>query len=153
MIFCPRCGKDNEEGNRFCGRCGLEMATAPSPAREEAESVRCYRHRKETTRLRCGRCDRPICTRCARIGPAGPRCPDCARNMTPISWRGIAHDALRTITVPFRGGVYNWYLILLIFVVLGGSLRGCVRCAGPHRGPVEREVSEEGRGQAPEAER
>lgn len=140
MIVCPRCGKENEDGNLYCGRCGIEIATVSAPPQEAGESLFCYKHRKEPTRLRCGRCERPICTRCARIGPAGPRCPDCARVQTPVSFRGVAHDVLRTIRAPFRGGVYSWYLIILILVILGGSLRGCVRCAGPPRTSVERNL-------------
>lgn len=38
----------------------------------------CYKHPKEETGLSCGRCERPICTRCVVIGPAGPRCRECA---------------------------------------------------------------------------
>ncbi len=40
----------------------------------------CGRHRKVKTRLRCGRCERPICTRCTVMAPTGARCPDCASN-------------------------------------------------------------------------
>lgn len=40
--------------------------------------MRCYRHPKEETELCCGKCDRPICTRCMVQGPAGVRCPECA---------------------------------------------------------------------------
>ena len=38
----------------------------------------CYKHPKEETRLSCGRCERPICTRCSIVGPAGVRCRECA---------------------------------------------------------------------------
>ena len=38
----------------------------------------CYKHPKEETRLSCGKCERPICTRCSIVGPAGVRCRECA---------------------------------------------------------------------------
>jgi hypothetical protein len=38
----------------------------------------CARHRKVKTRLRCGRCETPICPKCTKMGPSGARCPDCA---------------------------------------------------------------------------
>lgn len=41
-------------------------------------SMQCYRHPKVETGVSCGKCDRPICTRCMIPGPAGMRCPDCA---------------------------------------------------------------------------
>ncbi|MDQ3813696.1 MAG: hypothetical protein M3347_07070 [Armatimonadota bacterium] len=42
----------------------------------------CARHRKVKTRLRCGRCETPICPKCTRMGPTGARCPDCASHRT-----------------------------------------------------------------------
>ncbi len=56
----------------------------------------CYRHPQVETGLRCNRCNRPICPRCARQTPVGYRCPDCigqvqshytgqARNLNPLS--------------------------------------------------------------------
>lgn len=38
----------------------------------------CARHSKVKTRLRCGRCEKPICAKCTKYGPTGARCPDCA---------------------------------------------------------------------------
>lgn len=40
--------------------------------------MQCYRHPKVETAVSCGKCDRPICTRCMIPGPAGMRCPECA---------------------------------------------------------------------------
>jgi hypothetical protein len=37
----------------------------------------CYRHPKHETWVRCNRCDRPICPKCAVQGPVGFRCRDC----------------------------------------------------------------------------
>ncbi len=39
----------------------------------------CYRHPDRETWVSCGRCDRPICTRCAMQGPVGLRCRDCGK--------------------------------------------------------------------------
>ncbi|MCW5943335.1 MAG: zinc-ribbon domain-containing protein [Fimbriimonadaceae bacterium] len=136
MIVCPRCGKENEDANRYCGRCGIEMATAIAPPAPMEETLYCYRHRREPTLLRCGRCERPICTRCARIGPAGPRCPDCARNQTPVTLRGVAHDVRRTVLTPFRGGPYTWYLLVLVLMMAGGILRGCAMRPRPTPPPT-----------------
>jgi hypothetical protein len=40
----------------------------------------CARHSKVKTRLRCGRCEKPICPKCTVYGPTGARCPTCASN-------------------------------------------------------------------------
>jgi membrane associated rhomboid family serine protease len=52
----------------------------------EAAETYCYNHTKTPTRLRCSRCDRPICGRCAIPASVGQHCPECvaeARRSTP----------------------------------------------------------------------
>src|SRR5438874_1095285 len=39
MLRCPRCGRGNPEGNRFCGRCGAPLGGAPDETREERKVV------------------------------------------------------------------------------------------------------------------
>lgn len=41
--------------------------------------MNCPRHPKVETNLRCGKCDQPICVKCAVPTPVGARCPDCAK--------------------------------------------------------------------------
>ncbi len=40
----------------------------------------CARHKTTQTRLRCGRCEKPICPRCTVMAPTGARCRDCVSN-------------------------------------------------------------------------
>lgn len=42
------------------------------------DQLRCAKHPKEQTNLRCGRCERPICVRCLRYTSVGIRCQECA---------------------------------------------------------------------------
>jgi membrane associated rhomboid family serine protease len=44
---------------------------------EESEETYCYLHPDTPTRLRCTRCDRPICGRCAIPASVGQHCPYC----------------------------------------------------------------------------
>jgi hypothetical protein len=44
----------------------------------------CYRHPAVETGLRCNRCERPICSRCAVHTETGYRCPDCIRGQQKI---------------------------------------------------------------------
>ncbi|MGH2701068.1 MAG: rhomboid family intramembrane serine protease [Actinomycetota bacterium] len=58
----------------------------PGPAVDESEQLYCYGHPKKPTRLRCSRCDRPICGQCAVPASVGQHCPECvaeARRSTP----------------------------------------------------------------------
>lgn len=53
---------------------------------DESEETYCYGHPKTPTRLRCTRCDRPICGRCAIPASVGQHCPECvaeARKSAP----------------------------------------------------------------------
>ena len=56
---------------------------------DEAGALRCYRPPERETYMRCGRCDRPICTKCGLQGPVGFRCRDCGQ---------LAHDRLTSFT-------------------------------------------------------
>lgn len=44
----------------------------------------CADHPDTETRLRCSRCGKPICPRCAVRTPVGMRCPDCAGTRATI---------------------------------------------------------------------
>jgi membrane associated rhomboid family serine protease len=44
---------------------------------DRSEETYCYGHPKTPTRLRCSRCDRPICGRCAIPASVGQQCPEC----------------------------------------------------------------------------
>jgi len=41
----------------------------------------CYRHPDKETSLRCNRCGKPICAKCARRVATGYRCPDCIKSL------------------------------------------------------------------------
>lgn len=54
------------------------MDTArPGPSPEETAESFCYGHPKVPTKLRCSRCGRPICGRCAIPASVGQHCPEC----------------------------------------------------------------------------
>ncbi|MHB0856594.1 MAG: hypothetical protein ACYC5M_03375 [Anaerolineae bacterium] len=55
------------------------MAGSGSNSIDPTESMYCINHPRTETLLRCSRCLRPICTRCAVRAPVGLRCPECAR--------------------------------------------------------------------------
>ena len=53
---------------------------------DETGQTVCYRHSDTPTKLRCSRCDRPICGRCATPASVGQHCPECvaeARQTAP----------------------------------------------------------------------
>jgi membrane associated rhomboid family serine protease len=44
----------------------------------------CYRHPDRETGVSCSNCGRPICPDCMTPTPVGMRCPECARQRTPV---------------------------------------------------------------------
>ncbi len=101
----------------------------------------CYKHPKEETGLSCGKCERPICTRCVVQGPAGIRCRDCASlkgsPLYKVEPQRLA-AAIAVSAVLGLGGVFVYqipYLLLFIAPAYGGFVGDMVlRVAGQKRG-------------------
>jgi membrane associated rhomboid family serine protease len=57
----------------------------------------CYRHPNRETGVSCSNCGNPICPDCMTATPVGMRCPNCARQKTPVrTMRNIAVDPVVT---------------------------------------------------------
>lgn len=48
------------------------------------EKLFCYNHPNRETLLRCSRCERPICDKCAVLTPTGYRCRECIKGQQKI---------------------------------------------------------------------
>ena len=112
---------------------GNVNTTPPIPAEERAEadgSLTCYLHPKTPTGLRCSRCDRPICGRCAIPASVGQHCPNCvaeARKSAPK-----VRSALRaTAPVVFTLLVINVVVWVLQSFVFGYELTARFASFGP----------------------
>ncbi len=86
-------------------------------------AVPCADHPDTETRLRCSRCGKPICPRCAVRTPVGMRCPDCAGTRAAVKANpaGVLKAAAAGIVVATLAGVgwgvlpdwgFYWALIL-----------------------------------------
>jgi len=74
----------------------------------------CARHKKVKTRLRCGRCETPICPKCTKMGPTGARCPDCASHRTSHIYQVSPLHYILT------------FIAASLFSVVGSALIGAV---------------------------
>jgi len=117
-MICPGCKAQNPESQKFCGECGagLEKA-APVVVPGEDGAWFCARHPKSVTRLRCGRCEAPICPRCTVYTPAGTRCRACAKNRVAVRPGGILHSAVGMVGGASPMGRRVWYLALWYFLM------------------------------------
>jgi hypothetical protein len=112
-------------------------------------SMHCYRHPDRETWVRCGRCDRPICTKCALQGPVGSRCRDCGRlrndPLTHLSRRQLILGIAVALVCGTLAGIVGLQLWLFITIILGPIIGGLVaeavlRVTGYKRGTTVRAV-------------
>ena len=104
----------------------------------------CYRHPGRETYVRCGRCDRPICTKCAMQGPVGFRCKSCGTlaNDPLTSFRpsqiaaGFAVATGGGILLGLVSGYFGWFSIIIAFIGGGFLTEAVTRFTGFKRGPV-----------------
>ncbi len=89
----------------------------------------CYRHPGRETRVSCSNCGRPICTDCMTTTQVGMRCPECAKQKTPV----------RTMRSVAAGGIQLTRALIAINVVvflasgsfsLTGATRGVIVANG-----------------------
>jgi hypothetical protein len=111
---------------------------------EDSGPLYCYRHPKNETYVRCGRCDQPICPKCAVQGPVGFRCRQCGlvKSATLSSFTpqqlvlGIGASLGGGAILGYLGGQIGFYSIFISFFAGGFIAEAMVRMTGMKRGPV-----------------
>ncbi len=98
----------------------LEETAGPAPAGVaplDDGVLYCANHPNEQTLLRCNRCGKPICTRCAVRTPVGYRCKQCVGQQRAVYYTGGTSDYLigGLIAVVLGG------LVSLLIALLGGA--------------------------------
>lgn len=106
----------------------------------------CARHKNVETRLRCGRCEKPICPKCTVMAPTGARCRDCVSNRDAHMYQvapkhfalafGAAFlvGALGVFLTSIAGAFWLW--VLLYAPAIGPLLgRLITKITGGKRGP------------------
>ena len=104
----------------------------------------CYRHPEVETGLRCNRCGKPICARCAVRTPVGFRCPDCVRQQQDKFYTGGTLDYVIAVVVALplsliaaaiftfliaRIGFFSWIVSFIAAPATGGFIAEAVRRA------------------------
>ncbi len=88
-------------------------AKAPAPAATQEHEV-CFYHPTTETALRCNRCDKPICTRCAIKTPVGYRCKVCIKDQQEVFYTAVWHDYLLAAVVSIPLAALASYIIFSI---------------------------------------
>ena len=118
-------------------RCGkeLEVEGRLGPGEEKF----CYKHPKVATQLACGRCDRPVCTKCVVLGPAGPRCKECAKLNFAVRPEAVLHEVKSGFRGLFRGGPWAIYMYIVLIGLALSAFRGCSDMMRTNRRQVQPE--------------
>jgi hypothetical protein len=119
--------------------------TSETAAADSAEPppLFCYRHPDRETWVRCGRCDQPICMKCAMQGPVGMRCKTCGKPkrdpLTMMTPQQLALGSLVAIGAGTVGGFIGiqmgFFFALCLGPFAGGFISEAVqRVTGYKRG-------------------
>jgi tetratricopeptide (TPR) repeat protein len=96
----------------------LEEAVGPAPADEVPPDdvvLYCANHPNVETMLRCNRCGKPICTRCAVRTPVGYRCRQCVGQQQAVFYSGGTGDyVMGGIIALVLGGLASFLMSLLV---------------------------------------
>lgn len=98
----------------------------------------CYRHPDRETRLRCNRCEKPICSECAVLTPTGYRCKDCIRSQQKIFETNITRDYFAAFMIStvlgYAGsfvvqflGFFSLFLAPVAGMIIAETIRWAVR--------------------------
>lgn len=117
---------------------------AESATLADADPMFCYRHPERETWLRCGRCERPICTGCAMQGPVGSRCRQCGKLAFDPLTSFTTQQIVLGLAVALAAGVINgflasrfgWLAIVVAFFAGGLIVEAVRRVTGYKTGPV-----------------
>jgi MFS family permease len=118
--------------------------------RRDDEALYCANHPNVETLLRCNRCGKPICLKCAQLTDVGYRCNECIRGVQATYFNATALDNPIALGVGFLvsaaaapvvslllSSFFFWGLILALMIGggAGGLLAQIIRAAvGRRRG-------------------
>jgi tetratricopeptide (TPR) repeat protein len=128
-------------------QAGLEWVTRKEKELEqqeetdEEEVVYCTYHPNVETRLRCNKCGKPICFKCAHQTPVGYRCRDCIRSQQAIFYTAgwldyvlvvIVGLITSTVGAAIVGSLGIW-LAIFLGPAAGGIIAEAARWAARRR--------------------
>lgn len=96
----------------------------------------CANHPNVETSLRCQRCEKPICPKCAVLTPTGYKCKECVRGQQKVFETAKSYDYVIGFIVAavlsFLGSLIvvrlGWFIILLS-PIAGGIIAEIIRVA------------------------
>ena len=88
----------------------------------------CANHPDRPTSLRCNRCEKPICPKCAIPTPTGYRCPECVRGQQKIFDTTLWYDYISASAIAILLALAGSYIIpqLRFFTLFVSPIAGVI---------------------------
>jgi hypothetical protein len=118
----------------------VEVTQQPQDSMDEtssAEVLYCANHPDVETLLRCNRCGKPICLKCAQLTDVGYRCKECIRGVQDTYFNAKPSDnavafvvafLVTTVTVPIASILFRifpfWFISIIVAVMIGSAAGG-----------------------------
>lgn len=108
---------------------GRPLIVAP----DDPDVLYCANHPDTETRLRCNKCGKPICMKCARQTPVGYRCTECIQQQQSVYFNALGSDnfvalavgfVVSAIAAPLAGmllGGFGFFGLIIAFIAGSGA--------------------------------
>jgi hypothetical protein len=100
------------------------------------DTLYCANHPQTPTQLRCNKCGKPICTKCAVRTPVGYRCRECVRGQQAVFETALWYDYLVAAVIALPIGAISaailgrlGFFMFFLAPVAGGITAELVRAA------------------------
>jgi hypothetical protein len=81
---------------------------------EESVTAACVNHPRQETAVRCGKCAKPICTRCMVSTPVGMRCRECAQLRRLPQFDVGPNLLVRAVPAGLAASTLAWFIVAYI---------------------------------------
>jgi hypothetical protein len=107
---------------------------------DSAPKLYCANHPDVETSLRCNKCEKPICAKCAVLTPTGYRCKECIRGQQKIfetaEWIDYPLIFVSVTILAYLGSLIAFrlgFFIILLAPLAGGVIAEIARAITRHR--------------------
>lgn len=94
----------------------MTFTATPSPANADEEKTYCTVHPTVESGLKCNKCGRYMCTKCAVYTPVGYRCKQCVNQQQAGFFKAIPTDYALAIAIAFGGGLVGGFILPKLFL-------------------------------------
>ena len=92
----------------------------PSAGQEQAgEVLHCANHPDIETYLRCNKCGKPICLKCAELTEVGYRCKECIREQQNVFYNAMTTDNWVAFAVAAGITIVAWPIVAWLLRITG----------------------------------